>query len=97
MSQGPEVTGTTAPQNNTITVDERQALLSDRDRPASYVQTQAESGEDVVAHDEETALGTPRSKSRTWASLWTILLSLIGILVLAVFIKGFIDADDTDV
>ena len=51
-------------------------------------ETQAEAGE---------ALPTPK-KERTWWTIgWSIVWTVLGVFVLAVFIKGFIDADDVDV
>ena len=43
------------------------------------------------------ALPTPK-KERTWWTIgWNIVWTVLGVFVLAVFIKGFIDADDVDV
>ncbi|KAI0710858.1 mitochondrial carrier [Earliella scabrosa] len=50
-------------------------------------EAQAEAGE---------ALPTPK-KERTWWTIgWNIVWTVLGVFVLAVFIKGFIDADDVD-
>ncbi len=51
-------------------------------------ETQLEAGEAQPSPKEE----------RTWTSLaWKTVWTVLGVFVLAVFIKGFIDADDVDV
>lgn len=47
---------------------------------------------------EEAALLEPRHQPRTkWWYVWRVFWAVLGALVLALFIKGWIDADDTNV
>ena len=64
--------------------DERAPLL-DRDREA-----QVEAG--------EAPTPTPPQEKRTWWTVaWYIVFALLGVLVVAVFVKGIVDSDDVDV
>lgn len=71
--------------------------------PPPYTETtpllasQAEEGENQ--HEEAQLLEPPQSEAKRTKSwwFWRILWTVLAILVLAVFIKGWIDADDVEV
>ncbi|KAI0739346.1 hypothetical protein C8Q80DRAFT_177200 [Daedaleopsis nitida] len=55
----------------------------------------------LLDHEAETEAGeqsSPPKEERTWTNIaWKVVLTVLGVFVLAVFIKGFIDAGDVDV
>jgi hypothetical protein len=69
------------------TLDERAPLLS-HDAARQHTPTPSESG-DIIDPDKAT--------SKTWYYVWRGLLAVFAILVVAVFVKGWIEADDVDV
>jgi len=70
------------------TPDERAPLLA-HDATRQQRATPSESGDDLDAPDKAT--------SNTWYYVWRALLALFAILIIAVFIKAWIDADDVEV
>ena len=71
-----------------VVPDERAPLLS-HDAVRQRTPTPSEGDETINEPQKET--------SRTWYYVWRGLLTLFAILVVAVFVKGWIDADDVDV
>ena len=46
----------------------------------------------------EAPAPTPPQEKRTWWTVaWYLVFALLGVLVVAVFVKGIIDSDDVDV
>jgi len=68
--------------------DERAHLLS-HDAARQHTPTPSESDE-IIDQPEKAA-------SKTWYYVWRGILAVFAILVIAVFIKGWIEADDVDV
>ena len=68
--------------------DERAPLLS-HDAARQHTPTPSESDE-IIDQPEKAA-------SKTWYYVWRGILAVFAILVVAVFIKGWIEADDVDV
>lgn len=71
-------------------------------RPRSTEETpllasQAEEGRDE--HEEAALLEPPQNESKRTKSwwFWRVLWAILVALILAVFIKGWVDADDVDV
>jgi hypothetical protein len=82
-----------APHDNregviTATPDERAPLLAPED--ARY-------GTDAPSADDGADLAPERTTSKTWCYAWRGFWIVFAILVIAVFVKGWIDADDVNV
>lgn len=59
----------------------------------------SQAGEGRTEHEEAVLLEPPQSETRHTKSwwFWRILWTLLAVLILAVFIKGWVDAKDVDV
>lgn len=68
--------------------DERAPLLAHADAP-DYTSVPREGDDEPQVPDEEV--------SRTWQYVWRGLLALAATLIIVVFVKAWIDADDVDV
>jgi hypothetical protein len=82
------------------TVLEEQPLLSSS-KPPSYHDSSLESRtpdeEAVILIDEDDISNSPKEPwTRTQITVYGV-LTLLGLFILAIFIKGFIDADDVEV
>jgi hypothetical protein len=75
-------------EENVPVADERAPLLGNED-VRNHERVEESDGEDSIAPQKET--------SRTWEYIWKGLLTILAILAIAVFVKGWIDADDVDV
>lgn len=74
-------------------LNERQPLLK-ATSPTRSERTQDEECIDTATSQEEEVV---QKKTSVWAVLWKVVLGIVVIVLLAAFIKGFIDADDVDV
>lgn len=70
------------------TADERAPLLAQQAAPYDA---------DARAEPDDSSSVIAKDASRTWLYIWRISLGILAIIVLVVFIKGWIDADDVDV
>jgi hypothetical protein len=84
------------------TVLEEQPLLSSS-KPPSYHDSSLESSsrtpdeEALILIDEDDISNSPKEPwTRTQITVYGV-LTLLGLFILAIFIKGFIDADDVEV
>jgi hypothetical protein len=68
--------------------DERAPLLGRDD---------ARQGEADEDGDSEPSIEQQKTTSRTWEYVWKGSLAIFMVLIVAVFVKGWIDADDVDV
>lgn len=88
-----------------IIVDERRPLLADAEpltanSGAINVIEDVEALEAEIEEDEAILDGSakhPKQKRTWWGIFWQVFFALAGIAISAVFIKGFIDADDVEV
>lgn len=87
-----------------IIVDERRPLLADAEpltanSGAINVIEDVEALEAEIEEDEAILEGSkhPKKKRTWWGIFWQVVFALAAIVILAVFIKGFIDADDVEV
>ncbi|KAJ8594199.1 hypothetical protein M405DRAFT_527282 [Rhizopogon salebrosus TDB-379] len=89
-----------SPMSAGSTVLEEQPLLSSS-KPPSYHDSSLESRipdeEAVILIDEDDISNSPKEPwTRTQITVYGV-LTLLGLFILAIFIKGFIDADDVEV
>lgn len=80
-----------------IIVDERRPLLADVEQPlnagpATGAQDDTDAGN--LTKDDDAP---PETKRTWWTIFWYALFTTAGVVILGVFIKGFIDADDVEV
>jgi len=68
--------------------DERAPLLGSED---------ARRDAGTAVEEGESSLEPQKASSRTWEYVWKGCLALFAILIVAVFVKGWIDADDVNV
>lgn len=76
-------------EENIVVADERAPLLGNNDTRSQDRIDEASDGEESIQPEKET--------SRTWEYVWKACLTILAILVIAVFVKGWIDADDVNV
>ena len=75
---------------NTVVDSERQPLLAKPSDDSTLVSEGEGSG-------SSTPKVVPERKRNWWLIGWYTFLTVAGVFLLALFIKGFIDADDVDV
>jgi hypothetical protein len=68
--------------------DERAPLLAHDD--VQYVT-------DLPSSEGDPTLDSPKAALKKWQYAWRAVFVVVAILVVAVFVKGWIDADDVDV
>lgn len=79
----------------TASSDEEQPLLHSSSSSRGE-RTQDEEHIDIPeAHEEDSEV--VQKKTSVWKVFWYLVLAVVVIFLLAVFIKGFIDADDVEV
>lgn len=96
------MSSTAAPANGAQTTPPPKSPERSPTRPAASEETPllgAAHDEGRDEHEQAALLEPPQSESKRTRSwwFWRILWTILGALVLAVFIKGWIDAKDVDV
>lgn len=90
---------TPTPSSERTLISETQPLLSSSPKPDAYKATgpRTEVVVQPVPVGEEAIIVHRNAWANVVPTLWRILAILVGSIILGVFIKGFIDADDVDV